>query len=239
MTRDIPGVARFGAFELDAARHQLSRGGCEVHITPKAFELLTVLIEAAPRVVPKGELHQRLWPTTFVSDATLVGLVKELRRALDDHDPAAPLIRTVQRIGYSFCSSVARAGPQLTGVWHWILVDDRRIALNQGENTIGRDPHAVVWLDSPSVSRRHARIVVKDSRAVLEDVGSKNGTSVGAEPLKGQHELRDGDRLTFGKVQAIFFSSASGLPTVTGSWSRSALGGDVGLPARNGHGERI
>jgi DNA-binding winged helix-turn-helix (wHTH) protein len=239
MTRDVPVVARFGAFELDAARHQLSRGGREVHITPKAFELLTVLIEATPRVVQKSELHERLWPKTFVSDATLVGLVKELRRALDDRDPAAPVIRTVQRVGYAFCSSVARTSPQPAGVWHWVLVDERRIALNPGENTVGRDPQAVVWLDFPSVSRRHACIVVRDSRAFLSDVGSKNGTSIGAEPLTGERELRDGDRLAFGKIQAIFFSSASGLPTVTGNWSRSALGADHGLPARGDRGERL
>jgi FHA domain-containing protein len=197
-----------------------------------------VLVEAAPRVVPKGELHQRLWPTTFVSDATLVGLVKELRRALDDHDPAAPLIRTVQRIGYALCVSTARAPAQTTSVLSWILVDDRRVALNQGENTIGRDPTAVVWLDSPSVSRRHARIVVDDARAVLTDVGSKNGTAVDAEPLTGPRELRDGDRLTFGKIQAIFCSSAAGMPTVTGEWSRSALGGERVVSLRDRQGKR-
>jgi DNA-binding winged helix-turn-helix (wHTH) protein len=223
MTRDQPLVTRFGKFELDEMRHQLSCGGAEVHITPKAFELLTVLIEAAPRVVPKSELHERLWPTTFVSDATLVGLVKELRRALDDHDPSAPLIRTVQRIGYAFCASTARASAQAPIVLSFLLVEDRRIALRHGENTIGRDPGAVVWLDFPSVSRRHARILLADARAVLEDLGSKNGTIVGAEPLTGPRELRDGDRLTFGKAQALFFSSAAGLPTVTGEWSRSAL----------------
>ena len=137
MTREKPVVTRFGEFELDAGRYQLSRGGTEVHITPKAFELLTVLIQAAPRVVPKGDLHQLLWPTTFVSDATLVGLVKELRRALDDHDPAAPLIRTVQRVGYAFCASIARTSAQAASLLRWVLVEDRRIALSQGENTIG------------------------------------------------------------------------------------------------------
>ena len=50
-------MALFGSFEFDAARRQLSREGREVHLTPKAFDLLKVLLEAAPRVVPKGELH--------------------------------------------------------------------------------------------------------------------------------------------------------------------------------------
>jgi DNA-binding winged helix-turn-helix (wHTH) protein len=222
-------MALFGSFEFDAARRQLSREGREVHLTPKAFDLLKVLLEAAPRVVPKGELHRRLWPTSFVSDATLVGLIKELRRALDDHDPSAPLIRTSPRIGYAFCRTITVTPAQTPLAWHWILVGERRISLCEGENAIGRDPKSAVWLDFAYVSRRHARIVVSDARAVLEDLGSKNGTAVGSERLTGVHELRNGDRLRFGRIDAVFCSSASGLPTVTqvdwsheGDWSRGA-----------------
>ena len=58
--------------------------GEPVHLTPKAFDLLSLLVEAAPRVVPKREIHERLWRGGVVTDATLVGLVKEIRRALDD-----------------------------------------------------------------------------------------------------------------------------------------------------------
>jgi DNA-binding winged helix-turn-helix (wHTH) protein len=218
-------MARFGSFEFDAARRQLSREGRDVHLTPKAFDLLKILIESAPSVVPKTELHRRLWPTTFVSDATLVGLIKELRRALDDRDPAAPLIRTVSRVGYAFCRTIvvtpAAAPAQTPLVWHWVLVDERRIALSEGENAVGRDPQSAIWLDFACVSRRHARIVVSDARAVLHDAGSKNGTAVGAELLAGPRELRDGDRLKFGRIEADFRSSAAGLPTVTqGDWSR-------------------
>src|SRR5690606_22161358 len=43
-----------------------------------------------------------LWPNGVVTDATLVGLVKELRRALSDDTPGSPIIRTVQRVGYAF-----------------------------------------------------------------------------------------------------------------------------------------
>ena len=87
-------TVRFGAFGLDADRRQLTCEGADVHLTPKAFDLLALLVNEAPRVVRKAELHERLWPGTFVSDATLVGLVKELRRALDDRDSSAPILRT-------------------------------------------------------------------------------------------------------------------------------------------------
>jgi len=218
-----PGLTKFDAFEVDAGQRQLRRDGAEIHLTPKAFDLLGVLIEHAPRVVSKAELHHAMWPKSFVSDATLVGLVKELRRALDDHDRAAPVIRTVQRVGYAFCRSLVSSPVPSQLVWRWLVVDGRRVPLKDGENTIGRDPLSTVWIDFASVSRRHARIVIGDSQALLEDVGSKNGTTVGTERLVGARELRDGDQLAFGTVDAVFFSSGAGLPTVTqGPWSTAA-----------------
>jgi len=216
-----PGLTKFGAFELDTGQRLLRRDGAEIHLTPKAFDLLVLLIEHAPLVVSKEALHRAMWPTTFVSDATLVGLIKELRRALDDHDRAAPIIRTVQRVGYAFCLPLGTSAPACL-LWRWIVVDGRSVPLTEGENTIGRDPLSTVWIDFASVSRRHARIIVKDARAILEDAGSKNGTKVGAEPLVGTRELHDGDRLAFGSVDAVFFSSESGLPTVTQIPSRGS-----------------
>ena len=87
-------AARFGSFALAIDSRRLTRAGADLHLTPKAFDLLALLVDAAPRVVPKAELHQRLWPDTFVADTTLVGLVKEVRRVLGDADAASPLIRT-------------------------------------------------------------------------------------------------------------------------------------------------
>lgn len=216
-----PGLIRFGAFELDTGQRLLRRDSAEIHLTPKAFDLLVLLIEHAPRVVAKEALHRAMWPTTFVSDATLIGLIKELRRALNDRNRAAPIIRTVQRVGYAFCLPLGTSAPTCL-LWRWIVVDGRSVPLTEGENTIGRDPLSTVWIDFASVSRRHARILVHDARAVLEDIGSKNGTRVGTEPLVGARELHDGDRLAFGTVDAVFFSSESGLPTVTQIPSRGS-----------------
>src|SRR5678815_1550977 len=81
-----PVEVQFGPFVLDVVQHRLTRNGSEIHLTPMAFNLLALLVAEAPRVVPKQELHERLWPRTFVSEATLLGLVKELRRALDDRE---------------------------------------------------------------------------------------------------------------------------------------------------------
>src|SRR5688572_32446545 len=71
--------SRFGPFTIDAARRQLARGTVLVHLTPKAFDLLLLLVREAPRVVSKSELHDRLWPESFVTDASIAELVKEVR----------------------------------------------------------------------------------------------------------------------------------------------------------------
>lgn len=207
---------RFGPFTFDLPRRELTRGGTPIHLTPKAFDLLALLVAEAPRVVPKAELHERLWPGTFVADATLVGLIKELRRALEDQDRRAPIIRTAHRVGYGFCLDVeSPQGRELPRQSHWVLVGLRRVPLGPGENVIGRDPGSAVWLDSASVSRRHARIHIDASGAVLEDLNSKNGTLVNGVPASGRVALQPGDRIHIGSVLLIFRSSGSGMSTVT------------------------
>ncbi len=207
-------MARFGSFELDSQRRQLLRDDREIHLTPKAFELLSVLIEAAPRVVTKAELHERLWPNGIVSDATLVGLVKEIRRALADRDRSAPFIRTAHRVGYAFDAPVMRTarGARLA---HWLVAGERLIPLAEGENLIGRDTEAQVCLDHSTVSRRHARLVVSNESTVLEDLGSKNGTTRDGARLTAAVTLRNGDRFACGDVLLTYRESSAGLPTVT------------------------
>jgi DNA-binding winged helix-turn-helix (wHTH) protein len=206
---------QFGPFTFHADRRQLLRDGEEVHLTPKAFDLLALLIERAPAVVRKPEIHTRLWPETFVSDATLVGLVKELRRALND-DRQGTIIRTAHRVGYAFAGSTdagaRRVGPVVS---YWIETGTRRIPLQEGITVIGRDPDATVWLDVAGVSRRHAHIVVEAGSAWLEDLGSKNGTLLGDRPVRGKVALCDADRIQLSTEILVFHSSDKGLPTLT------------------------
>jgi hypothetical protein len=209
-------MARFGPFELDPVRRQLARDGRELHLTPKAFDLLTLLVDAAPRVVPKKELHDALWPRGIVSDAALAGLVKEIRQALGGHDRDAPTIRTAHRIGYALASP--RDDPRgvaPTASACWLAAGDRRFGLYPGENVVGRDAGSTVWLDDVTVSRRHARIVVGDTGSALEDLDSKNGTFVGGSRLERSTHLHDGDALQFGSVLVTYRTSPSAGPTVS------------------------
>jgi DNA-binding winged helix-turn-helix (wHTH) protein len=213
------GVYRFGPFQVDGTQRRLARGARDVHLTPKAFDLLLLLLREAPRVVTKKEIHARIWPDTFVSDATLVALVKELRRALHDRDRRAPVIRTAHTIGYAFAVHVDRVGrdeSQTTLASHWLVADRKRVALRAGVNTIGRDPQSDVWLNFASVSRHHARIIVDADAARVEDVGSKNGTRVGAAPTDGPVPLQDGDVVSVGSVRVTYRTASTGLSTETG-----------------------
>jgi DNA-binding winged helix-turn-helix (wHTH) protein len=210
-------MMRFGRFEFDPVTRRVRREDANIHLTPKSFELLAALLDGAPRVVSKRELHARLWPGGVVADATLVALVKQLRAALDDRDRAVPLIRTVHRVGYALEAPLTHREALMPAVAPcWLTVGERRLSLVSGENMIGRDAAAKIRLDDPTVSRRHARILVSVSGAFVEDLGSKNGTFIDGRPLSAVPvRLSKGIRLAFGTALATYSESGSGTSTLT------------------------
>ena len=196
---------RFGDFTLDLGARQLRRGEEVRHLGGKAFELLELLLQRRPNVVAKQGVRDRLWPGTFVSESTLATVVSELRAALQD-DPHSPrFLRTVHGVGYAFCGEATPdqpppSRPPAGGLSYRLLFENREISLRPGENLLGRVDEGVVWIDSPSVSRRHARIHLEDGQAVLEDLGSKNGTFLRGQRISAPVPLADGDEIRLGKV---------------------------------------
>ena len=199
----------FGDCVFDSGVRELSRRGRAVHLAPKAFRLLEVLIERRPKAVSKAEIHERVWPATYISDVTLASLVARIRSAIGD-DARNPLyLRTVQGFGYAFCgetAAVTGGGGRAAAddFVYRISVGEREIALSPGENVLGRDQDSVVWIDDTSVSRHHARIIISGRTAVLEDLGSKNGTCVGGRKIDSPVNLRDGDEIQLGLVSLTF-----------------------------------
>jgi DNA-binding winged helix-turn-helix (wHTH) protein len=194
---------RFGDCVFDGSRRQVFRAGRPVTISPKAFELLALLIESRPNAVSKADIDGRLWPDVHVSDANLPNLVGELRAAFGDEASRPRVLRTVPRFGYAFCASARaeRRAAQDAGrsdVVYRLVWGPREIALEPGENLIGRDSEAIVWIDDERVSRRHAQIVVDRESAVIEDLGSKNGTSINGKKIRGTVTLADRDRVKIG-----------------------------------------
>jgi DNA-binding winged helix-turn-helix (wHTH) protein len=196
---------------LDLDTREVFKNDRSVALSPKAFalfELLSALVLARPKALSKAEIHQALWPDTFVTETNLANLVVELRAALGDEAHASKIIRTVPRFGYAFCAEAHAEARRVAdvaaegGVEYRLVWGRREVALLPGENLIGRDHAAVAWINDESVSRRHARIVVDASGAHLEDLASKNGTFLRGKPVDRPTRLEDGDEITLGEVVA-------------------------------------
>ena len=201
---------RFDDFTLDTGTRRLLRGETELHVSPKAFDLLTLLVENRSRAMSKGELHEKLWPATYVLETNLAGLVAELRRALDDSAAEPRYIRTMQRFGYWFIGGAdadldrQSESPVKGQSRYWLVWESRQIPLVHGENIIGRAPDAGIWIDAPGVSRHHARILLDGATAVLDDLGSKNGTFVRGRQITAPAPLSDGDQIRLGSIVVTF-----------------------------------
>src|SRR5262245_7697584 len=131
----------FGACRLDTISRELTREGQAVHLTPKVFELLKLLIDERPRVLAKTELMERLWPDAFVVEANLPVLVGDLRTALGDHSGVSNIIKTHHGVGYSFAADVREltagaAAVEQSGPRSHLRFGVRRVALGQGPNTV-------------------------------------------------------------------------------------------------------
>jgi DNA-binding winged helix-turn-helix (wHTH) protein len=194
---------RFGDFTVDATSRLLAAGDGPRHLSPKAFELLCLLLQHRPRALSKAELHERLWPATFVSDSTLTSVVAELRAALGEDARDGLLIRTVHRFGYAFAGTATELGERAPAraarcwvVWKW-----GRTPLGDGEHMLGRAADVAVWLESPTVSRHHARLRVSGTEVIVEDLLSKNGTYLHGQRLREPATVCDGDEIRLGAAR--------------------------------------
>jgi hypothetical protein len=207
--------AEFGGFVLDTRTRQLLRGREPVRLTPKAFDVLVCLVEARPRALSKSELLERVWPSTFVSEANLASLVKELRRALDDTAEAPRFLRTVRGFGYAFASAEGEGAFPAEDAGFRLYWERREAVLGPGENLLGRTRQAQVCVDHGSVSRRHALIRVAGAVATIEDCGSKNGTFLCGRRVAAPEPLADGDEIRLGEARLVFRAHAGEPPTAT------------------------
>jgi DNA-binding winged helix-turn-helix (wHTH) protein len=198
----------FAECVFDSEVRALVRAGAIVHLSPKAFRLLELLLENRPRVMSKDQIVSALWPDTFVTDGSLANLVAEVRAALADTATNPRFLRTVHRVGYSFCGEVSEAPPlelQATVLSRvWLVSPDREFLLHEGECLVGRASECTVCLESSTVSRHHARLKVTGDQAVLEDLDSKNGTFVNGRRIDSATPLSQDDRVRFGSLDLAF-----------------------------------
>ena len=200
----------FGECEFDSGRRMVLRHRRATPLSPKAFQLLELLLDRRPEAVSKTELLERLWPETFVSDASLHNVVAELRATLGDKARAARYIRTVPRYGYAFHGDARPAPPPDSAVGRRAVAGPRLVSrrrewlLSEGSNVVGRDHDCAVRIDSTTISRHHARIIVTRGEATVEDLGSKNGTYVNGQRIQETVAIEVGGRIRVGAVTMIY-----------------------------------
>ena len=198
---------RVGRWTADPARLVLADGECEVHLRPKVMDLLVVFGQHPGEVLSKEQLLDLVWPDVTVGDASLTVAVRELRESLND-DPDAPrFVETIRHRGYRLVARVEFLPEDTTTArparsQFWLIGEDHEFVLAEGDNVIGRAPDADIRLDLPNVSRHHARVVVDGASAMVEDLGSKNGTYLGETRIDGPTRISHGDQLRFGHLAA-------------------------------------
>jgi DNA-binding winged helix-turn-helix (wHTH) protein len=217
----------FGEFILDTDERRLLAGEREVHLSPKTFDLLAMLLESRPKALSKDVIFARLWPDVFVTENNLATLVTDLRAALGDDAHRPEFIRTVYAYGYAFIGDAIEQSPIGTPLElvsdepvrapsEWRLIHEHReIPLVEGANVLGRSGAGVIVLESPTISRHHAKLSIAGDRATVEDLGSKNGTWIGTVPVAAAAPLRDGDELRLGSVVMVLRFGGDGSSTET------------------------
>jgi len=209
---------RLGDWLVEPDLNRISLGDSVIRLEPKVMDLLDCLVSRAGEVITKHDLIDSVWRTEYVAYTTLTHAIAELRRSLGDKARNPRYIETISKRGYRIVAPVEHleAGASDLGPrprTPAIEIGARTVYLRAGENVIGRAREAEVFVDSRQVSRRHARIVVDGDVAVIEDLGSKNGTRVGDKQVHGMHELRHGDEIQIGPEVLVYWISDEDLAT--------------------------
>jgi DNA-binding winged helix-turn-helix (wHTH) protein len=199
---------RLGEWLVQPSLCRISRGEKTLHLRPKVMDLLVCLAGKAGKVVSKQALIDAVWAKEFISDTALSRAVFELRQALGDDDAQPRYVETIAKRGYRLVAPVEPvAEPAALGAAtspFAVVIGEREVRLTEGENLIGRGTDVPLHLDSMEASRHHARILVAGGRAVLEDLGSMNGTVVRGQRIKAATELTDRDVIVIGGISLVF-----------------------------------
>jgi len=103
---EVRDLYEFGPYRLDASARVLLREGAVVPLTPKALEILAVLVKHRGELVTKEELLKAVWPDTFVEEGSLTQNISILRKALGPDAEGHPYIETMAKRGYRFAAQV-------------------------------------------------------------------------------------------------------------------------------------
>lgn len=222
----MSGSFHFGEFDLDIAGYTLWRAGERIKLEKIPMEVLILLVGSAGALVERRKIKASLWGSdVFVEhDSAINTAIRKIRQALRDDAEKPRFVETVVGKGYRFIAPVARpippphvsgkneteiaplsAGAQRLAFPNYCVTRGRQtFTLDIGENLLGRDPDARVYVDHPSVSRRHAQISIRLNRAILEDLKSRNGTFLEGRRIDAPTEIHHGAIIGLGPITVTF-----------------------------------
>ena len=195
---------RFGPFLLLPDARRFERDGSPITLTPKAFDLLVALVRHHERALAKDEILSLVWPGSIVEEANLAQQVLLLRRALGDY---CDHVATIPRFGYRFTAEIVEetsGSPAFASSSHCLVWDGREYPIREGITVIGRGDDADLRIPLPSLSRHHARILVRGLEATLEDLGSRHGSWRGTLAVKEPTLLASGDEIRLGTAKLVY-----------------------------------
>jgi DNA-binding winged helix-turn-helix (wHTH) protein/TolB-like protein len=144
----------FGLFCLNPSERTLLRDGEAISLTPKAFEILTVLVRNSGHLVGKDKLMQEVWPDAFVEEANITQHVSMLRKALGEAADEHRYIETVPREGYRFTASVKRRNVGTAAQWEQASIVPIGLVLERQDAPIKPDEdEQVKSLQTPTASQ--------------------------------------------------------------------------------------
>src|SRR6186997_2832165 len=146
---------RFAEFELDVAAYALRRAGQRIRLEKLPMEVLVLLVRKAGILVNRAEIQAALWGSdVFVEhDSAINTAVRKIRRALEDDAEHPRFLETVVGKGYRFIAPLETpSDPPGRPLPNYLVTRGKRqFVLDRGENLLGRDPEATVYIEHPSV----------------------------------------------------------------------------------------
>lgn len=222
---------RFAGFELDLGAYVLRRQDGPLRLEKMPMEVLILLVQRAGTLVQRSEIQAMLWgPDVNVEhDSAINTALRKIRRRLGDDAENPRFVETVVGKGYRFIAPVESVGARATlnashgtsSSERWRRIFPRycvtrgkqEFVLEAGETVFGRDPTAGVYIDHPSVSRRHACISIGSEGAVLEDLKSRNGTFVNGRRINRPASVDHGAVIGLGPITLTFIVVAAPVST--------------------------
>ncbi len=128
-------IYEFGAFHLDAEERLLLRDGEAVALSPKAFDVLLVLVQQPGHLLEKEELLNTVWPNSFVEENNLADNISKLRKTLGEGENGHKFIETIPKRGYRFVANVSEVATLLLPPLPIPSVPSPSI-----HHTVGREP---------------------------------------------------------------------------------------------------